>query len=257
MRVGYLGPPPTFSEIAARQLYPGEPLRSFENETAVLSALRTGEINEGVLPLENQVGGYIPSTLDLIAEHDDLCIVGEHLLNVSFSLYRAEQDYGPVRRLSAHAVAFLQCRRLVSELSVTTEAMSSNGAAVRRVLESHIPGEAALGPPGLERHMALRLEREGVEDLPNVVTRFARCALTPADKAGSRAILMIRPDPEQLGPSLVEFAGLGRVTRVASRAAGASLGDYRYLIELDKPAADRQTLVRTVGRWRGRIVGGW
>jgi prephenate dehydratase len=88
-RVGYLGPEGTFSEeallaSAAADAVEPVPLTSIY-ETVV--ALRRGELQWAVVPIENSLEGSISVTLDLLAEEaGDVEIVGETLLRVSHSL---------------------------------------------------------------------------------------------------------------------------------------------------------------------------
>ena len=88
-RVGYLGPEGTFTEEALlasareRAVAP-VPLASIYDTVA---ALRRGEVEWAIVPIENSLDGSVAVTLDLLAdEAGDVKIVGEALLAVHHSL---------------------------------------------------------------------------------------------------------------------------------------------------------------------------
>ena len=76
MRIAYQGEPGAFSEAASRQIAADAhlvPCRSFED---VFAAVDDNNVDFGVLPIENSIGGSIHRNFDLLLEHD-LPIVGE------------------------------------------------------------------------------------------------------------------------------------------------------------------------------------
>ena len=88
-RVGYLGPAGTFSEeallaSAEEGTLEAVPLASIY-ETVM--ALRRGELEWAIVPIENSLEGSINVTLDLLAdEASDVLIVGEAVLRVRHAL---------------------------------------------------------------------------------------------------------------------------------------------------------------------------
>jgi prephenate dehydratase len=91
-RVGYLGPEGTFSEEALlSSARPGalQPVALTSIYDTVM-ALRRGELDWALVPIENSLEGSISATLDLLAgEAQDVEIVGEALLRVRHSLIAA------------------------------------------------------------------------------------------------------------------------------------------------------------------------
>ncbi|MGH2865504.1 MAG: prephenate dehydratase, partial [Solirubrobacteraceae bacterium] len=88
-RVGYLGPAGTFSEealLASAAQDAVEPVAMASIYDAVM-ALRDGELEWAIVPIENSLEGSINVTLDLLVERaGEVAIVGEALLRVSHSL---------------------------------------------------------------------------------------------------------------------------------------------------------------------------
>ncbi|HLS34054.1 MAG TPA: prephenate dehydratase domain-containing protein [Brevibacterium sp.] len=91
-RYAYLGPAATFTEAALidllterRELLTAQrvPMRSAET---MLEAVRAGEVDAAVVPIENSVEGGVPATLDALTRYGRLQIVAEAVVPVRFVL---------------------------------------------------------------------------------------------------------------------------------------------------------------------------
>jgi prephenate dehydratase len=70
MRISYLGPAGTYSEIAARTFaQPHDEVLAYTSLPAALHAAERGETDVAVLPIENILEGSVTVTLDLLI-HD-------------------------------------------------------------------------------------------------------------------------------------------------------------------------------------------
>src|SRR5512139_1729780 len=133
-RYVYLGPEGTFAEQALRTIPLGptaqiEPARSVPE---ALDAVRAGEADAALVPMENSVGGAVGVTLDELAGGTPLVITREVVLAVEFVLgARAAVPLSAVTTVAAHPQAAIQCRGwLRAHLpSATVVEVLSNGAA--------------------------------------------------------------------------------------------------------------------------------
>jgi len=84
--VGYLGVSGSYSEEAA-SLFFGDKhqKRSFEHFDEIIGSLLKGEIDIGVLPVENSSTGTISKVIDLIGSND-VYITGEHISKINHNL---------------------------------------------------------------------------------------------------------------------------------------------------------------------------
>src|SRR4051812_25730583 len=112
-RFVYLGPEGTFAEQALRTVPAAEhgtrtPARSVPE---ALDAVRDGEADAALVPLENSIGGQVGVTLDELAIGEPLVITREIVLPVQFVLAaRAEASPAAIRSIAAHPQAAAQCR---------------------------------------------------------------------------------------------------------------------------------------------------
>src|SRR5262249_49523795 len=87
-RYAYLGPEGTFTEAALVAFDATARGRAvpYPSIQASLDAVRAGEMDRAVVPIENSVEGAVTATLDELATGPDLAIAAEVLLPVTFAL---------------------------------------------------------------------------------------------------------------------------------------------------------------------------
>ena len=113
-RYAYLGPEGTFTEQALRSLPAAAKadLQPCSTVTVALDAVRGGEADGAVVPIENSVEGSVPVTLDELATGEPLQITREMTVPIAFSLLaRPGVGRDDVRRIGTHPHAAAQTRR--------------------------------------------------------------------------------------------------------------------------------------------------
>jgi prephenate dehydratase len=146
-RFSYLGPRGTFTEAAVQALRARErwtpgaagpdalPCASIQ---ATLDAVRSGEVEQGVVPIESSVEGAVTATLDELAVGTELVICAEVLVPVEFALLtRPGTELTGIKRVGGHPVAQPQCRRWLAANLSHAEWLpaASNSDAARQVAE--------------------------------------------------------------------------------------------------------------------------
>jgi prephenate dehydratase len=189
-RVGYLGPEGTFSEealLAGAAPDSVQPVPQASIYDTVV-ALREGDLEGAVVPIENSLDGSISVTLDLLAdEAEGVRIVGETLLTVRHSLIAARAvELSEIDTVLTHPQVPGQCARFLrGELAhARVLPASSTAEAVREVVEDARPGHAALGTRLAAEIYGGTVLREGVQDRDDNETRFVWLA-RPGDLEGA------------------------------------------------------------------------
>ncbi|MBC7324768.1 MAG: prephenate dehydratase, partial [Moorella sp. (in: Bacteria)] len=126
MKIGYLGPPGTFSEMAARRYLEGTQgaeMVSLPSLAGIFLAVEKGELDEGILPLENSTEGSVTQTLDLLAHRFPLVkIKGELVLPVTHQLLvRPGVALKEVQQVLSHPQALAQCRSFLERFLPAAE----------------------------------------------------------------------------------------------------------------------------------------
>ncbi|HLS26654.1 MAG TPA: prephenate dehydratase [Beutenbergiaceae bacterium] len=260
MRYAYLGPTGTFTEAALLQVadpqvdefvpMPGVP--------AVLEAVRTAEVDRGIVPIENSVEGGVSATLDALSSGQPLVVVGETVVQVQFVLVaRPGTTLKEVDRISTHPHAWAQCRQwLGRHLPQATHVPATSTAAAGALLAQEGPTDfqAAITAPLTAAQYGLPVLASGIGDNPHAVTRFvqvARPGPIPARTGADKTTLMVHlPDNEAgaLLTMLEQFAARGvNLSRIESRPIGDSLGRYSFSIDAEGHIEDERIAAALMG----------
>jgi prephenate dehydratase len=247
-RFVYLGPEGTFAEQALRSIPAAErgmrtPARSVPE---AFDAVRSGDADAALVPVENSIGGQVGVTLDELAEGAPLMITREVLLPVNFVLAaRSRTEIKEITAIAAHPQASAQCRGWLAAHAPDAAVIDvlSNGAAASAVADGTYPA-AICAPIGAQRHRLVRLA-EQIADHDDAVTRFllvTRPGLPPAttgDDLTSLAVFIAHDRVGALLSVLTELAVRGvNLTRIESRPTGERLGRYVFFLDCTGHVAD-------------------
>lgn len=251
-RYAYLGPEATFTEAAARQVAVAQELIAYPTVPAALDAVRQGDVDGAVVPVESSVEGSVNATLDELVRGEPLVINGEVLLPVAMALLaRPGTVLGTVRNIVTHPVAEAQCRRWVAaklaeaKITVTTSTAAAAAAVAAGDSGPHGPYDAAIAAPVAAQRYGLETLATGIGDNPDAVTRFVavtRPAPPPPPTGADRTSLVafIRDDhPGALLEILEQFAARGvNLSRIESRPTGNGMGRYCFAVDCEGHVAD-------------------
>ena len=260
----FLGPEGTFTEAALMQV-PGaaDAIRiPSSNVNTALDKVRDGSADAAMVPIENSVEGGVTATLDAIATGQELRILREALVPISFVLVaRPGVAIGDIRRVSTHGHAWAQCRLWVDANIPNAEYIpgSSTAAAAMGLLDddgAHYDA-AICAPIVAAEQPGLRVLAENIGDNPGAVTRFVlvgRPGELPA-RTGADKTTVVVPLPEDRPGALMEildqFATRGvNLSRIESRPTGQYLGHYFFSIDADGHVADARVADALAGLHR-------
>jgi prephenate dehydratase len=247
MRVGYLGPPGTFSEEAVSRcdLTAGGEGVPFPTFADAYRALRRGEVDAALLPIENSIEGSVGATLDLLVAEPGPLIRRELLLPVrQHLLARAGTRLEDVMRVLSHPQPFGQCSRFLREKlpGAALEPTHSTADAARKVAAGE-PGAAAIGAAAAAKRYGLALLAESIQDVDENFTRFVLVSAADEAPTGrdrtSLAFTLDRDRPGGLYEVLGEFARRGiNLSKVESRPMKEALGHYVFFLDFEAHRQD-------------------
>jgi prephenate dehydratase len=259
----FLGPEGTFTEAALLQVPDAaEAVRiPSSNVNTALDRVRNGSADAAMVPIENSVEGGVTATLDAIATGQELRIIREALVPISFVLVaRPGVELSRIRRISTHGHAWAQCRLWVDENIPGAEYIpgSSTAAAAIGLLEDGAHYDAAICAPIVAAEQpGLQVLAENIGDNPGAVTRFilvSRPGVLPA-RTGADKTTVVVPLPEDRPGALMEildqFATRGvNLSRIESRPTGQYLGHYFFSIDADGHVGDARVADALAGLHR-------
>jgi prephenate dehydratase len=253
--VAFQGELGAFSEEAVHRFFGAGvepvPRREFAE---VGRAVGAGEVDFGLLPIENSLAGSVVGSYDVLAR-GELRIVGEVITPIHHCVLGLPgADVGTLTRIISHPVALAQCTRFLGSMSaVEAVAVYDTAGAAKEVSRAGDPLQAAIAARRAADRYGLEVLAENVEDRPDNQTRFVVVLPAVGDtpeglpshsgaSMKSLALLETRNVPGALLRVLSPFADLGiNLSKLESRPAGEPWS-YRFFIEFDADATSPEAL---------------
>ena len=248
--IAFLGPEGTFAHAAVRALSGAAEaqLLPTTNVTLAIEAVRSGEADAAVVPLENSVEGAVPATLDELANGAPLIIAEETYLAVTFELMaRPGTTLADVGSVATHPHAEAQVRRwLIENLpGVEVALVGSTAGAAQSVAAGEY--DAAVGAAVAGELYGLDVIAHDIADNAGAVTRFVLLTqpAPPAARTGNDRTTLVAYLRDNHSGALLEileeFATRGiNLTRIESRPTKGRIGQYCFSIDCEGHIADER-----------------
>lgn len=236
LRVAYLGPAGTFSELALLAHFGSRveavPCPSIDE---VFRATETGAVDFGVVPVENSSEGAVNRTLDLFLQ-TPLRISGEVSVPVRHNLMNLSGTREGIVRVCAHPQALAQCAGWLDRhlAGIERVPVSSNAEGAR--LASLEPGTAAIAAETAAVRYGLQIVESGIQDDSHNRTRFAVIGQYECSASGDDQTSLILSVPDRAGAVHALIEPLARhgvsMKRFESRPARQGGWEYYFYIDL-------------------------
>ncbi len=246
LRIGYLGPPGSYSHLAAtRQFGSSVSFEDLHDIAGVFTEVRRGHVDYGLAPIENSTGGGVVESLDaFMASAGEVSIYSEVQITVHHALL-SNCEPSDVKRIHAKPEAASQCRVWLatqySQADIVPSPSSSRAAqtaAEEAKLAESISakgGSAAIGSALAGQIYGVNVLFDHIEDNPNNVTRFFVISKERAKRSGDDKTSIMFKTADKPG-ALVEVlkmladAGIN-LSHLDKRPSGATNWDYTFFID--------------------------
>ena len=242
-KLAFLGPHGTNSEEAA--IYMANLRKEKINLVAyntiqdAIQAVAQKDVDYCLVPVENSIEGSVRITLDTLAHDVDLMIESELIWSVHNQLLTKNPN-AKIHTIISHIQPLAQCREYLKSHYPTakTESVSSTARAAEKA-SCYGDGYAAIATKTAADLYNLQIIDTDIQDVEDNFTRFI--LLTNKDKVKKYqdvANMMIICQIDGRAGSLYELLGdfacrKVNMTRIESRPARTSLGEYIFFIEID------------------------
>ena len=214
-RIAYQGEPGAFSHQACADVYPEmEPVahRTFEE---AIAAVRGGEAQLAMLPVENSLYGRVADVHHLLPE-SGLYLIAEHFLPIRLQLLAPKgATIDDVKTAESHMVALGQCRDFLREKGIEPIVGGDTAGAAKAVAASGDFDKAAIASKLAGEIYGLETLAQNIEDAAHNTTRFlvASRQKIEADRLNGPAItsfvFRVRNIPAALYKAMGGFATNG------------------------------------------------
>ena len=249
-RVAYTGEPGAFAEEAVLRFFASPdagPLSSFR---AVFEAVRDGEADAGVVPVESSLLGTIRENLDLLYAFD-LPIAGEVAVPVRLALLALPGErLETIERVYSISAALAQADDFLRSRPWTIQTTYNTAGAAKQIADRGERGAAAVASARVAPIYGLEILADGIQTGDanrtrfNVVARPGEVEVVQAAARGEAVagpprtslVFAVRNVAGSLHRSLGAFATRGlNMSRLESRpwTERGSLWEYLFWVDLD------------------------
>ncbi|HLI70633.1 MAG TPA: prephenate dehydratase [Ktedonobacteraceae bacterium] len=172
---------------ARRQVNP-VPYKSFAD---VFRAVAGGEVDYGLVPVENSQAGSINDVYDLLRQHD-LFVIGEFSHEVNQCLLCLKgQKLEDIKRVISHPQALAQSDVFLRELNVEVVATYDTAGSAKMLRDEQLMGVAAIAAAGAAEIYDLEVLARDIQTIKGNYTRFIALGREPAPREEGPAKTML------------------------------------------------------------------
>ena len=240
LKVAFQGVRGAYSETAVEQMVREKlefvPLRSFDD---VFNAVENGEVDRGVLPIENSLTGSIHRNIDLLLKYD-LWIVGEIKVRIRHSLIANKNiEFKDIKKIYSHPQGLQQCEKFLSRYSHIEKIPAYDTAgSVKMIKEEKMMDSAAIASKQAALYYDMIILEEGIEDVEENYTRFVMLSKSKdisKDANKTSIVFSTKNEPGVLFKSLSVFALRDiNLLKIESRPVHGKPWEYYFYMDIEE-----------------------
>lgn len=201
------------SNLACEKFYPNLNNKAYSSFTDIFAAVESGEIDYGMIPLENSYAGRVSEIHNLL-QNSRVSIIAEHFLPIEHHLAAVKNTkLEEIKEVYSHPQALMQCQKSLEKLKLNAINHSNTAEAAQFVSKAQDKTKAALCSELAAKINNLDIIKNNLEDAQDDnITLFVVIARNPIDpdpndgKIVTTLIFTIRNIPGSLYKSLGGFA---------------------------------------------------
>lgn len=244
--VGCAGVEGCYAWETAIKLFPDSPVKFYSQFEDVFEAVNRGEVQFGIIPVENSTAGSVHESYDLIMKYK-FYVAGSYSLEINHCLCAKPQaKYEDIEEVYSHPQALSQCSKFLKDFDFTGVNFSNTAAAAKYVAESANNSIAAICPADAARKYGLKIFKTGIQNVSSNKTRFIVISkrLIIEEKANKISLIFSVPHTSgSLYRVLGRFSMTGlNLTKLESRPIGNGEFSYYFYTDLLGNIRDEKTL---------------
>ena len=211
------------------------PCKSFGD---VFRVVASGEVDYGLVPVENSQAGSINDVYDLLRQHD-LFVIGEisHEVNQCLLCLKG-QRLEDITRVISHPQALAQSDVFLRELGVEVVATYDTAGSAKMVRDEQLMGVAAIAAAGAAEIYDLEVLARDIQTIKGNYTRFIALGREPAPREeGSSKTMLVMATAHQPG-SLYKCLGFLaanniNILKLESRPSRQRVWEYVFYLDFE------------------------
>ncbi|HLW27778.1 MAG TPA: prephenate dehydratase [Kiloniellales bacterium] len=192
--IAFQGAHGAYSDMACRAVYPDRPTLPCESFEDTFMAVREGQAELAMIPIENSSAGRVADIHHLLPD-SGLHIIGEHFQKVEHQLLAVPgARLEDLKQVHSHVQALSQCRNFLRSRGLLPVVHPDTAGAAKEVAERGDVTRGAVGSALAGEIYGLQTLIPNIHDQPHNTTRFVIMAREPSE---------VGPDEELVITSLV------------------------------------------------------
>ncbi len=237
LMVAYLGPEGTYTQQAALKNF-GSSINYAQMRTVpdVFTAVKRGDADYGVVPIENSTQGTVISTLDMLVE-SDLRVTAQIYLEINNALI-SKSPLSEIKAVYSKDNALGQCRNWLARMLPNAELVEYDSTAAAVVLARDNPGIAAIASTLAAELYNVPVLAQNIADKTDNVTRFLVIGKHSSPALGegrdrTSLVFTLNDKPGALLRALQCFSFRGiNLVKIESRPSRRRAWDYYFYIDI-------------------------
>ncbi|HZD89427.1 MAG TPA: prephenate dehydratase [Pseudolabrys sp.] len=245
-KIIFQGEPGANSHLACREAYPDYepvPCPTFED---CFTALSAGEVDLGMIPIENSVAGRVADIHHLMPD-SGLHIIAEWFLPIRNQLMAPKgASLDSIKSVESHVMALGQCRGIIRAMKLKPIVAADTAGSAREVAEANDVTRAAIASRLAAEIYGLDILKENVEDESHSTTRFIvlskekKWAEPGNGKVITTFVFRVRNVPAALYKAMGGFATNGvNMTKLESYMVGGNFFATQFYADVEGHPDDR------------------
>lgn len=244
MKIAFLGPEASFTQLTATQLFPNDELITKANILDCFLAVQNNEVDKAVVPLENSIEGTVSMTLDYLYQTPEIKIEAEAVMPIAHHLmiHPNQNNQDSIEKIYSHPQALAQSFHFLNQKypDVPKQDFASTAAAAKRVSENPERKIAAVANKFAANLYGLKIIDENIHDVEENHTRFIVISKTEnsyrneMESIGKKTAMLITLPQDHAGglhQVLSVFAWRNmNLSKIESRTLKTKLGNYFFFI---------------------------
>lgn len=244
MKIAFLGPEASFTQLTATQLFPNEELIPKANILDCFLAVQNNEVDKAVVPLENSIEGTVSMTLDYLYQTPEIRVEAEAVMPIAHHLmiHPNQENGNQIEKIYSHPQALAQSFHFLNQNypNVPKQDFASTAAAAKRVSENPDRKIAAVANKFAAELYGLKIINDNIHDVEENHTRFIVISKTEntyqneMQSIGKKTAMLITLPQDHAGglhQVLSVFAWRNmNLSKIESRTLKTKLGNYFFFV---------------------------
>ena len=234
IKIAYLGPVATFSHLAALKKFGSSVEYIACNSIAdVFQEVEKGNVDYGVVPVENSIEGAVTYTLDMLVD-SDLKICSQIILDIAHNLL-AKCPMSEIKRVYSNPQVLGQCRLWLNENLANVEQIEVSSTTRAAQIAAKDKRASCIASSLAAKIYNLKIIATNIEDSPHNITRFLVVGNTDVAATGNdrtSILFSIKDKVGALHDMLMPFKACKiNMTKIESRPSKKKAWDYLFFVD--------------------------